>query len=156
MGHGVAARDTGDGTKGGVLRLIRNRWPTAVAVLLFVAWRPDEQFGTTDPDLFSVAVLLFAMGAIYLPWGAFRDDLRPRRLLWLQTAALFVFGTMALVALDMSPDTARYVIAAGFLAHGLWDLAHFAANRVVPRQWSEFCGLLDLGAGSAMLWATLA
>ncbi|MFI6870404.1 hypothetical protein [Nocardia sp. NPDC050406] len=149
-------RESGASTRTGALALIRNRWPSAVALVLLLVWRPDEQFDSPEPELFTMALLLFAMGAIYLPWGAFRAELRPRWLLWLQTVALFGFGTMALVALDADLDIARWVLAIGWLAHGLWDIAHFVANRVVPRQWSEFCGLVDVLAGSAMLWAVIA
>lgn len=156
MGNAEAGRQGNAVARGGALTILRNRWPTAVALLLFVAWRPDEQFRAAEPDLFIAALLLFFMGAIYVPWGAFRDELKPRWLLWVQAVGLFGFGLVALTALDVDADVARYLLAAGWLAHGVWDAVHFVANRVVPRQWSEFCGLIDLAAGSAMLWAALA
>ena len=37
------------------------------------------------------------------------------------------------------------------LVHGAWDAYHFAVNRVVSRPWSEFCGVVDLLVGAALL-----
>jgi hypothetical protein len=46
--------------------------------------------------------------------------------------------------------------ATGDLAHGAWDAYHFRANQVVNRPWSEFCWVVDLAVGTALLVAAAA
>jgi hypothetical protein len=39
----------------------------------------------------------------------------------------------------------------GFLAHGAWDAYHYRMNKVVHRTYAEFCGVVDLVTGTALL-----
>jgi hypothetical protein len=43
------------------------------------------------------------------------------------------------------------VLAAGWLAHAAWDLAHHHADRVVPRWYAELCMVCDLIVAGALL-----
>ena len=66
------------------------------------------------------------------------------RELLVQTGGLVLFGGLALVGLTVSPEVARYVLAAGWFGHGIWDLVHLRRNAVVSRSYAEWCGVLDI------------
>jgi hypothetical protein len=69
----------------------------------------------------------------------------------LQTAGMVVFGLITLVCAAVQPEAGAAVAGVGFLAHGAWDAYHFAVDKVVNRPWSEFCGVIDLVTGTALL-----
>jgi Ni/Fe-hydrogenase subunit HybB-like protein len=54
------------------------------------------------------------------------------------------FGVLALAGLVVDPDLGRYLVAAGFLLHGVWDFVYFKLDRVVARSHAEWCGVLDV------------
>ncbi len=62
------------------------------------------------------------------------------------------FGVVALIALYVDPDLGGYLVAAALLGHAAWDAVHFRLNRVVARSSAEFCGVLDLLVGVAILF----
>lgn len=71
----------------------------------------------------------------------------------LQAFGAIVFGSVALAAVYMDPDLGRYVLATGWFGHDLWDIAHHIANRAVLRWYAEFCGVAEVLAGWAILFA---
>jgi hypothetical protein len=96
------------------------------------------------------AVVLLAAAAVFLAIGAARGRIQqPSGRL--QVAGLAGFGAVALLALALDPGIARYLLAVGIIGHGLWDFAHLLRNRVVARSYAEFCGVLDLLVGMALL-----
>jgi hypothetical protein len=130
--HGVASTNP-------VLRFVGDRWPTAVALALsFDFWHT-----AFVPPVWT----LLACQAAYLVWG--------RRAPRVQ---LFVFGlyaALAAVVIAVSADAGVLLIAAGWGAHAVWDLVHHVRNAVVPRWWSEFCGVFDLVVAVMILIAWL-
>ena len=44
----------------------------------------------------------------------------------------------------LAPKVGRYVVAAGWFAHGLWDLAHLRADAGVARSGAEWCAVIDV------------
>jgi hypothetical protein len=73
-----------------------------------------------------------------------------------QTAGMVGFGATALLCAAAQPRLGAVLAGVGFLAHGAWDAYHFAANKVVNRPWSEFCGVVDLAVGAALIIAASA
>jgi hypothetical protein len=49
------------------------------------------------------------------------------------------FGALALVALSVDPDLGRYLVAAGWFLHGIWDFVHLWLDKVVARSYAEWC-----------------
>ncbi|NUO58801.1 MAG: hypothetical protein HOV71_24025 [Hamadaea sp.] len=76
--------------------------------------------------------------------------------LTLQTGGMVFFGALSLLCVVVEPRLAVAVAGVGFLFHGAWDAYHFKVDRVVNRPWSEFCGVVDLGVGLALLVAAAA
>jgi predicted PurR-regulated permease PerM len=70
----------------------------------------------------------------------------------LQAAGMLVFGAGMLVALYVEPVLGGTLVAIGLLGHAAWDAVHFVRNRVVTRPYAEFCAVLDLLVGAAVLF----
>ena len=83
--------------------------------------------------------------------GLVRGPLRRPGLYAAQLPAAFVFGALALGALQAGPEVGRYLVAGGLLAHAAWDAAHWRAGLIVSRSFAEWCGALDLTLGLAIL-----
>jgi len=84
------------------------------------------------------------VGLGVLVWGAVDGQLREPGMFRVEAAGMLGFGVLALVALAVEPDLARYLVAAGWFAHGLWDLVHLRLDKVVVRSYAEWCGVLDI------------
>ncbi|WP_432506507.1 hypothetical protein [Kineococcus arenarius] len=133
---------------------LARRWPTvlgalaAVTSFALIAQLPEH----VQAWISAWCVLLAAL--IYLTWGTARGDLGDlgdRRMLSAQSAAVLAFGAVAITASAVDLDVARYVLAAGWLAHAAWDLAHHRLGRVVPRWYAETCLIADLTIAAALL-----
>jgi hypothetical protein len=73
----------------------------------------------------------------------------------LQTTGMVVFGVVTLVCAAVEPRLGAAVAGLGFLAHGVWDAYHFKVNKVVHRSWSEFCAVIDIPTGIALIVVAL-
>ena len=131
---------------------VARRWPTALgaavatAGLATFAALPHQ----AKLDLTGWSVLLAAV--VYLTWGTVRGDLHHGRgLLTAQTAAVLSFGALAVIAAALDPAPARYLLAAGWLAHAGWDVVHHRLNRVVPRWYAETCLVIDITFALALV-----
>ena len=75
----------------------------------------------------------------------------PRPALTAQTAALLGFGGLAVVALFLNPRVGMILAGLALASHAGWDLVHYRRNEVVPRSLAEFCILLDVPLGLALV-----
>jgi len=98
------------------------------------------------------SVVLLVAAAVFLVLGVARGQLRKPGGLTLQAAGMFAFGATALAALYAAPELGGYLVAAALLGHAAWDAIHYLRDRVVARSYSEFCGVLDLLLGTAILF----
>ncbi|MET7876529.1 hypothetical protein ABZS52_06275 [Micromonospora profundi] len=126
---------------------LARRWPTGLALLMTVdMW--------VDPALLSPWTMLVLPGA-YLLIGLARRTLRGPGVLTTQFLGLAGWVGLALVAVAAGGRTAGWLVAFGWLAHAVWDLAHHRTGRVVPRAFSEWCGVLDAAIAATMIFALL-
>lgn len=95
-------------------------------------------------------VLLIAAAGL-LAVGTARGLLRKPGDLPLQAAGMLVFGAGMLAALYVEPVLGGALVAVGLLGHGAWDAFHYVRDRVVARSYAEFCAVLDLLVGAAVL-----
>ncbi|ORT55670.1 hypothetical protein BKD26_31320 [Streptomyces sp. CB03238] len=128
-----------------MLGALGHRWPTVLALALVVATFVDGV-----PPVRLLAALLIVMPLCYLLFGSLRGELRRPGVLVIQIAGLLGFAAVALVALAVDGALGLYVVAAGWLAHGVWDFTHHRTGRVVPRAWSEWCCVVDVFGALAM------
>jgi predicted PurR-regulated permease PerM len=68
---------------------------------------------------------------------------------------MLAFGSTVLAALYVVyPNLGGTLVGIAILGHGAWDAYHYLRNRVVPRSYAEFCAVLDLVLGAAILFMT--
>jgi Ni/Fe-hydrogenase subunit HybB-like protein len=119
-----------------VLRQRRASWPVfGVLIALFVLLRLQDGI---EP---AVVVLAAALGATI--WGAGHGRHREHDFR-VQLAGMIGFAAVAVAGLAVHPDLGRYLVAAGMLAHGIWDWVHMAKDRTVAHSYAEWCGALDV------------
>jgi hypothetical protein len=108
----------------------------AVGMTAFVALRALE---VVAPSAVFVTVAL-----LVLVWGGVRGQLHRSGMFRVQALGMVGFGGLALVGLAVDPDLGRYLVAAGWFLHGIWDFVHLKADKVVVRSYAEWCGVLDV------------
>jgi hypothetical protein len=120
-------------------------------VVLLVAITPLVLTAVLDLKINLHPAFLVAAFA-FLALGAARGQWRGPSSLPLQAAGMLVFGATMLVALYVEPVLGGMLVAIGLLGHAAWDAVHFVRNRVVTRSYAEFCAVLDLLVGAAVLF----
>jgi hypothetical protein len=111
-------------------------WPVLVGGIgLFILLQLQER---VEP-----AAVLAGLALAGVLWGSIRGRLAQPAFL-LQVAGLIAFGALAATGLLVAPDLGRYVVAAGWFGHGIWDFAHHRANAGVARSGAEWCGVVDV------------
>ncbi|MFG1918664.1 hypothetical protein [Micromonospora sp. NPDC048898] len=88
-------------------------------------------------------------------WAVARRRLSPTRTFSVQTAGMLVFGAITLLTAATQPRVGTAVAGVGFLAHGIWDAYHYRVNLVVTRSWAQFCAVVDVGVGIALIIAAI-
>ncbi|MEH0845356.1 hypothetical protein V6U81_23480 [Micromonospora sp. CPCC 205711] len=115
------------------------RWPTGLALLMTVDnW--------VAPVIFPPWALL-GLPAGYLLIGTLRRQWRTPGLLRTQLAGLAGWSALAGLAAVAGDGPGRWLVAAGWLGHAGWDVAHHRRGTVVPRGYAEWCGVLDVVLG---------
>ena len=100
------------------------------------------------------SVVLLVAALVFLVLGVARGQWQRPGGLPLQTAGMLAFGSTALVALYVDPDLGGTLVAIALISHAAWDAYHFLRNRVVSRSYAEFCAVVDLLLGAAILFIT--
>jgi len=100
----------------------------------------------------SVGFLVVAL--VFLVLGVARGLWRRPSGLPLQTAGMLTFGSIVLVALYVEPNLGGKLVAFALIGHAAWDAYHYLRDRVVARSYAQFCGVLDLLVGAAILFMT--
>ena len=127
------------------------RWPTGVGLVLAVASVAAMTLLPEPARPWVGAWWVLTAAVVYLSWGTARGDLGERRWLTAETAGVLAFGAAALAVVAVDLSSAAHVMAAGWLAHALWDVAHHRADRVVPRWYAEACLATDLTVAASLL-----
>lgn len=129
-----------------VLLVLRRRWAGLAGIGLAVA------FAVLLPDAEWVgpAALILATAG-YPVSGLLRGQLRGRNTVMLQLCAAAGFAGFAICAVALGGSAGRYLLAATWFAHGVWDVAHHRADRMVPRWYAEACAVIDLLTAFALI-----
>jgi hypothetical protein len=128
-----------------LLAEVQHRWPTALGIALGLVIIHGLEIDV------SLSALALGIAAIYLPIGAIRKQLGGPGVLTLEALGIIAFGVLALGALVVDQQFAKYLLAAAFFGHAAWDFAHHRADRVVPRWYAEFCIVIDVIIGVGIL-----
>jgi len=95
-------------------------------------------------DVIAPSALFVAIALVVLVWAGIDGQLRSSGMFQIQALGMLGFGALALIGLAVDPDVGRYLVAAGWLLHGVWDYVHLRLNKVVARSFAEWCGLIDI------------
>jgi hypothetical protein len=95
-------------------------------------------------DVIAPAAVVAGVALAVLLEGAVAGQLRRPGPFRVQAMGMLGFGALALVGLIVDPDLGRYVVAAGWLLHGVWDFVHLKRGTVVSRSYAQWCGVLDV------------
>ena len=101
------------------------------------------------------SVGFLAAALVFFVVGAARGELRKPGGLALQTVGMLAFGSIVLAALYVGADLGGYLVAIALLGHAAWDAHHYLRDRVVARSYAEWCAVVDLLAGAAILLVIL-
>lgn len=121
----------------------RSTWPVLGGGLVLV-------FGLQALDLASPAAVMVGLSLAVLLWGLLRGAPHGREGLGIQAAGAVAFGALAVTGLAVDPDAGRWLVAAGWFCHGLWDLAHLTLERlkgIVAPSFAEWCAVVDVLVG---------
>jgi hypothetical protein len=124
-------------------------WPAFIVLSAFVTALYVLQIRGVLP--FGVATGMTVVLVLLWLWSWARGCFRDISTFSLQTAGMVGFGLVALVSASADPRLGTALAGVGFLAHGAWDAYHFKLNAVVHRSWSEFCAVVDLLVGVALI-----
>lgn len=124
-------------------------WPVLGAgVAAMVALRAT---GVVAPSTVLVAA---ALGLLL--WGAVRGTPHGAAVSGLQSAGAVLFCGLAVAGLAADPELGRYLVAAGWFLHGVWDFVHLRMRRlegVVAPTFAEWCGVVDVVIAAELLFA---
>lgn len=112
-------------------------WPVLGAGLVAVFVIPLQ-------DALAPSTVLVVLALAVLLWGAVRGTPHGRATFGAQAVGALVFGGLALAGLAVDPDLGRYLVAAGWFFHGVWDFVHLRLDKVVSRTFAEWCGVIDV------------
>ncbi|TDD35980.1 hypothetical protein E1287_12485 [Actinomadura sp. KC06] len=115
------------------------RWSWAVLAALLASFTVVEAVDVVDP-----AAVVAGVALAVLVWGGVRGRLFRSRDLQIQALGMIGFGAVALTGLIIDPDAGRYIVAAGWLVHGLWDLVYIKLDKVVLRSYAQWCFVVDV------------
>jgi hypothetical protein len=127
------------------IRRPRASWPVLLAGL--TATVVLRMLNVIAPSTLSIAIAL-----VVLVWAAVDGQLRESGMFQIQALGMLGFGALALAGLAVEPDVGRYLVAAGWLLHGIWDYVHLRLDKVVARSFAEWCGLIDILIAAQLLF----
>ncbi|PSL00078.1 hypothetical protein CLV63_102204 [Murinocardiopsis flavida] len=102
-------------------------------------------------DVAAPSTVLVAIALAALVWGAISGTPHGRGVFGVQAAGMLVFGALALTGLAVDPELGRYLVAAGWFGHGIWDFVHLKRGAVVSRTFAEWCGVIDILVAAQLL-----
>ena len=103
-------------------------------------------------DVIAPVAVFSAVALVVLVWGAADGQLRRPDPFRVQALGMLGFGALALVGLAVDPDLGRYLVAAGWFLHGVWDFVHLKLDRVVARSFAEWCGVIDVVVAAELVF----
>lgn len=95
-------------------------------------------------DVIAPSAVVAGVALAVLVEGAIAGHLHRPGAFRVQALGMLGFGAFALVGLIADPDLGRYVVAAGWFLHGVWDFVHLRRGAVVSRTYAQWCGVLDV------------
>ncbi|MEV0663321.1 hypothetical protein ACIBI3_07155 [Actinomadura luteofluorescens] len=103
-------------------------------------------------DVVPLSAVIVAAALVLLVWGAIAGTPNGRAVFGAQAAGMLGFGAIAFASLAVDPDLGRYLVAAGWFLHGVWDAVHLKLGKVVSRSYAEACGVVDVAVAAMLVF----
>ncbi|GAA4310472.1 hypothetical protein BJY14_003543 [Actinomadura luteofluorescens] len=103
-------------------------------------------------DAVPMSAVIVAAALVLLVWGAVAGAPNGRAVFGVQAAGMLGFGAIAFAGLAVDPDLGRYLVAAGWFLHGVWDAVHLKLGKVVSRSYAEACGVVDVAVAAMLVF----
>lgn len=103
-------------------------------------------------DVVPPSTVFAAVALVVLVWGALDGQLSRPDPFRVQTLGMLGFGAVALAGLIVDPGLGRWLVAAGWFLHGIWDFAYIKLDKVVSRTYAEWCGVLDILVAAGLVF----
>ena len=132
-----------------VLGRRRFAWVVLLAGVAVLTVVPSSSEVVPSVGFLAAALVFFVVGAV-------RGELRKPGGLALQSVGVLLFGSIVLAALYVDADLGGFLVAIALLGHAAWDAYHYLRDRVVARSYAEWCAVVDVLAGAAVLLALFA
>ncbi|MGI5204998.1 hypothetical protein ACQEU6_25900 [Spirillospora sp. CA-108201] len=120
-------------------------WPVVGAMVVAIV-------AVDTLDVVPLPAVVAAAALVLLVWGAVAGTPDGRATFGAQAAGMLGFGAIALAGLAVDPDLGRYLVAAGWLLHGVWDAVHLKLDKVVSRSYAEACGVVDVAVAAMLVF----
>jgi hypothetical protein len=120
-------------------------WPVITVALLATIVLQELDLAPLPTVVAAVALVVLVLGAVdgqLSRDGAFR----------VQALGMLGFGALALFWLVVEPEVGRYLAAAGWFLHGIWDLVYFKRDEVVARSYAEWCAGVDILVAAGLVF----
>lgn len=88
-------------------------------------------------DVIAPSILLVSAALVALLLSTLSGRLRASGTVRIQALGMVGLVVLGLLALAISPDFGVYLVATGWLFHGIWDFVHLRLDRVVVRSYAE-------------------
>ncbi len=97
------------------------------------------------------ALVLGSAALIVAVIGLVRGQLRMPGLPALQAPAMLVCGAVVLAVGYGASTFGGVLLGIALIGHGVWDMVHWRANKIVSRSLAEWCAALDFVLGTGIL-----
>lgn len=95
-------------------------------------------------DVIAPSAVFGGVALAVLIWGAMDGQLHRPGPFRVQALGMAGFAALAVAGLIADPELGRYLVAAGWFSHGVWDLVHLKLGKVVARSYALWCGTIDV------------
>ncbi|MFE1595045.1 hypothetical protein [Nocardia sp. NPDC058705] len=126
------------------LRRPASTWPVVIGLLVLATV-------VSKFDIVRTGYVFAAIALILLVWAAVDGQLGRGEDFTIQALGMAGFGALAVVSIVADPEIGRYVLAACWLLHGVWDFVHLRLNRTVARSFAEWCAVVDVLVAVALV-----
>jgi hypothetical protein len=95
-------------------------------------------------DVVSPSVVFVGVAVAALVWSTFGKQVREPGFLKAEAWGTIGFVALGLAGLAVDAELGRYLLAAGWFLHGVWDLVHLRIDKVVAPSFAEWCAVIDI------------
>lgn len=99
------------------------------------------------------AIVMTVILVVAWLWALVVGRAQDRYWFTVETLGMIFFGGLTIAGFLLDTNLGIILAGVGWLTHGLWDAFHYVRNKIVSRNWSELCAVVDIPVGVALIVA---